>query len=236
MATTPQPHRVYHGKDVEMLTAISSIMDAAVEYKTALQAERSTWADPFFSDLKDDIDTVIQTYMGVDGAKELRLATQAVLGIQANAIEDLVAFKTQLERDYRTDQPTLSEDLNELGFTAYFKDAYHKDQEALVQLLLQFKTNMTPALQTTLVAKGQSATRITRITGYADTLKNANISQETFKSSRKPATEEAINAFNGVYSRVMDIAVIAANLFKNDLPKQSRFHYSKVLKAENTFH
>lgn len=235
MSVTKQPRRIYKGADAEMLTAISSITEAAIEYKTELQAERSNWADPFFTTLKDDIDDIIHDNLGIDSAKDLRLSTQALKLIQTPALDDLVSFKKQLERDFRADKTTLNEYLIQFGFTDFFKAAYNQDQEALVQLLFQFQTNMTPATQAIIVAKGASAVRITRIIGYAETLKNANVSQETFKSGRKTITAETTNTFNTIYSRVMDVAVIAADLFKKDKAKQSRFLYAKIVSAENTY-
>lgn len=235
MSVTKQPRRTYTSGDAEMLTAISTITEAAIEYKTELQAERSNWVGTFFTTLKTDIDTVIQTHLGIDSAKSLRQSTNALKDVQEPAIEELVTFKKQLQRDFRTDKPTLTEYLKQLGFTTYFKAAYSKDQEALVQLLFAFQANMIGSTQADIVAKGAATARITRISGYAQTLKDANVTQETFKSSRKTVTADSINTFNDIYARVMDVAVIAANLFKKDKAKQSRFLFSKLVAAENTY-
>lgn len=49
--TTPVT-RKYNTKDVEMLTAAATIIENAMENKAFLQSKRSTWADPFFDNLK----------------------------------------------------------------------------------------------------------------------------------------------------------------------------------------
>ncbi len=185
-----------------------------------------------FSNLQAEIDTVTKTWLGADNVKELRKATQTVEGIQANALHALAEIKVQIERDFRQDKTTRDELLNELGFATYFKDAVNKDQGALVQLLLRFKQALTPAIQTLLTAKGADAGTLTEITGYADTLNIANISQEAFKSSRKTSTQAAATAFNNIYGKVMDVAIIAANMFKGDAAMQARFSYSKLMKAQ----
>ena len=147
--------------------------------------KRSTWADPFFTNLKTRIDTAVQTFLGVDSAKNLRQATQVVIGLQKNAILDLAEFKIQVVEDFKSDKIRRDEILNQLGFTSYHKGAQKGDQEALINLLFQFKTNMVAALKTEITAKGTAATLIDRIITYANTLKNADVTQETFKGTRK---------------------------------------------------
>ena len=224
--------RVYKGTDAQMLTAINTIVQAAIDNQKTLVARRASWADPFLPDLQTEIDTVTQTYIGVDSAKDLRTATQLVTQIQAGAIDALEEVKVQIERDFRDDKTTRDELLNELGYTACFKAAYRKDQGALVNLLLRFKKSLTPDVQTQLTGKGTDAGTLTAITGYADTLNNANISQEGFKSSRTSSTQTAVAAFNNMYNKVMDVAVIAAKFFKDSPATQLRFSYSKVLTAQ----
>ena len=150
--------RIYNTKDVDMLIAIDTIIDSAIANKTFLQTKRSTWADPFFQNTKAEINTTVQTYLGVDSTQTLRQSTQIVKGIQANALRDLAEVKVQIQVDF-SDQPTRkTEILTQLGFTTYFAAAQTKDQEALINLLFQFKTNLTPTLKTEIVTKGTAAT------------------------------------------------------------------------------
>lgn len=55
------------------------------------------------------------------------------------------------------------ENLIELGFTTYNTKAKQGNQEGLIALLYQFKTNMTNTLQTELVSNGSNSALITVI-------------------------------------------------------------------------
>ena len=224
--------RNFKGSDAEMLTAISTITQAAIENQAALAAKRASWADPFFTNLKTEIDDVTKTYLGADSVKDLRKATQTIEAIQATALGNLEEIKVQVERDFRQDKTTRDELLNELGYAAFFKAAAKKDQNALVQLLFRFKQGLTPDVQAQLTEKGIDAGTLTTLIGFADVLNNANVTQETFKSNRKISTQAAVNALNDVYGKAMDVAIIAAKLFKGDAAKQARFSYSRAMKAQ----
>src|SRR5437764_6168891 len=122
------PVRHYKGKDVEMVTVISTITEAAILHKDILQPKRSNWADPYFNDLKTRIDTGVQTYLGVDSAKELRQSTQLLNDIQLEVLPLLAEFKVQVEVDF--EKPRRDEILKQLGFTLYHNDARRGNQEA----------------------------------------------------------------------------------------------------------
>lgn len=160
--------RAYTGKDVDMLTVCGSIIDHAIDNKTFLVSKRSNWADPFLPDIKTRISNAFSDVLGIDNAQAMRDATQIVTGIQKNALRDLAEFKVQIMEDFKSNKKRRDEILNRLGFTAHLKDAQGKDQEALIELLLQFKKNMTTALQTEITNAGMSATLITTIISYAD--------------------------------------------------------------------
>ena len=221
--------RKYSNKDVEMLTAIATIIENALANKTFLQSKRSTWVDPFFEDLKTKIEQTTDTFLGKDAAKQMREATQVVTQIQKQALSDLAEFKVQVEQDFKSNPVQKTEIITQLGFATYFKTANTGSQEALVNLLFQFKSNLSAALNTEIVAKGTAQATIDAIVGYAEALKNANISQETFKGTRKEITDEAINAFNEIYDQVISIAKIASNFYKTDKSKQQLFSFSKVI-------
>ncbi len=144
----PTTQRNYKNKDVEMLITASTIIENAIANKVFLQKKRSTWADPFFNNIKDRIENAIQTYLGVDSAKDLRQATMTVLGIQKEAISQLAELKIQISEDFKSEKPRRDEILNQLGFTSYLKDVQKKDQKALINLLFQYKTNLSKDLKT----------------------------------------------------------------------------------------
>uniref|UniRef100_UPI00404817AA hypothetical protein n=1 Tax=Flavobacterium sp. TaxID=239 RepID=UPI00404817AA len=195
--------RKYKVKDVEMLTAAATIVENAIANKTLLLSKRSTWADPFFNDLKTQIEDITETYLGKDAAKEMREATQVVLSIQAQAQIDLAEFKIQIEQDFKKEP-------------------------------VQKKEILTPTLNTEIVAKGIAQATIDRIIGYANTLKQANITQEGKKGGRKVITEEVVVTFNEIYEQVISIAKIAHNFYKTDKTKQELFSFAKVAATINS--
>ena len=225
--------RTYTGKDVEMLTSCSTIVDHATEHKTFLVSKRANWIDPFFPDLKTRIDNAFTNILGVDNAQQMRTATQVVLGIEANALPALSEFKIQIMEDFTDKKVRRDEILTNLGFTAHLKAAQKSDQEALIQLLLSFKLNMTPAMQTEITNKGMAAATITTIISYAQVLKDSNITQETMKGSRKVITAAGVKEFNEIYKQVSSVAKISANFFKTDKAVQEKFSYAKTLKNLN---
>lgn len=232
MSTITTP-RKYKFTDVVMLTSLSTIVENAIANKAALIQKRPTWADPFLQNLQQRINDAIQTYVGVDSAKALRAATKTFETLQEDALQKLSFLKLQIEQDFKKDASQKAEFLSQLGFTSFYKIAsQNKSQDALIDLLYQFKKNATPALISSITAKGITATSINEIVSIADTLKNANISQETFKSTRPSITSEAINVFNELYDDVIAVAKISAGIFKEDKARQESFSFTKLSKVQ----
>jgi hypothetical protein len=231
-----QPVRHYHCKDVDMLTVASTLIGNAIANKTFLQSKRSTWADPFFDNLSKQIDTTTQTYLGADNAQSLRNETITLYSIKDSALSDLGELKIQLEEDFKGTPTTLNEILIELGYHDYYVKAYHGDEQSLVQLLFRFNTNMTPALQTQITTLGTDPTTITNILGYATTLNAANITQETFKASRKEATAEGITAFNAIYDAVISVGRISAKFYEGQPAMEQQFEFTVLLRNLSSGH
>jgi hypothetical protein len=223
-----QISRNYKVKDVDMLLASSTIVESAITNKTVLLAKRSNWADPYFANLKTRIDKAIDTHLGIDNAKQLRIATQTVLGIQKTALKDLAELKVQIIEDFKKEPNTQKEILITLGFTSYDKASKTGDQEALINLLYQFKANLTPTLKTQIVAKGTAATLLDGILAYAKVLKDADVTQESKKGTRKEITATAIIEFNNIYDEIISIANISKKFFKDNLPLRDQFSFNKV--------
>ena len=226
--------RKYKKKDIEMLTAAEVIIDNAIANKAFLQTKRTTWADPFFDNLKTQIQTTTDTHLGKDAAKNMRIASQVVYGVQATALANLSELKVQIDQDYKNNPTQKTEILTQLGYTTYYKASQNGDQEALVNQLFQYKQNLTPALKADIIAKGTAQTTLDAITAQAQTLKDANISQETYKGTRKEITTEAITAFNTIYDTVISIANISKNFYKTDPIKKEQFSFTKVIANLNS--
>ena len=225
--------RNYRVKDVDMLISAATIVESAIANKSFLQSKRNTWQDPFFEDLQAKIENAIQNHLGIDSAKDLRQATQTIVAIHTQALKDLAEVKTQITEDFKTDKTQLAEILNQLGFTAFHKTAQTGDQEALINLLYRFKTNLTPVLKDQIVAKGTAAISLDNITAHADILKAADITQETFKASRKTVTAASLKEFNEIYDQIISISKIATVFFKDQPTLKDQFSFNKVSKTLN---
>ncbi len=220
--------RKYKTRDVEMLTTAATIIENAIANKEYLQTKRTTWADPYFQNLKEQIQNTTDTYLGKDAAQQMRQATQTLLAIQTQALKDLAELKVQIEQDFKKTPTQKTEILTQLGFATHHKTAQKGDQEALINLLYQFKNNLNTTLSTQIVEKGTAQATLDTIIAHANTLKEANITQETYKGTRKEITEEAITAFNKLYEEVISITKIASNFYKTEKTKQQQFSFAKV--------
>lgn len=225
---TQEVKRRYALKDIDMLLSAATIMDSAIENEKFLSAKRSTWASPYFQNVRVKIDQVITDYIGLDGVKELRQATQSLKEIQAVALIDLSELKVQIGVDFEKDRVRRDEILTMLGFTQNHKDARTGDQEALISLLYQLNTNLSAELKTELSNKGIAMELLDRLNTYASNMKEADIFQEGKKGTRKVITAQALNEFNEVYLQVSGIAKIAKNFYRDDKARGDKFLFSKV--------
>ena len=119
--------------------------------------------------------------------------------------------------------------LNNLGFARHLKKGQKGNQEALIQLLYAFKTNMTETLRQEITAKGMSATIIDNLMGYAETFRQANVAQEALKGSTKSITSEVSATFNAIYEEVIGICKIASAYYKFEPLKKEQFSFAKVI-------
>ena len=155
--------RKYSTKDVDFLITADTIINSAIANQPFLETKRSTWKPAFFQDIKTQINNAIETYLGVDSAKALRDASQVVYAIVTPANAILAEVKVQIEEDFKDTPTQKNEILNNLGYTSYFADARRGDQEGLINLLYQFKTNLSPDLTTKIVNKGTAQASLDEI-------------------------------------------------------------------------
>lgn len=222
--------RKYKVKDVDMVLAISTIVENAKLNQPYLQSKRSTFTMDYFNQLQTEIDAVIQQYLGADNAKQLRDSTALLYVKQKEALKLASEMKLQIELDFPDDKKEM---LNNLGFTAYWTRAQKKDQEALVNLLYRFKTNLTPALKATMIANGTIATDINAMIAKADELQVSNTAQETNKGNRPIQTEAELTAYNMIYNKVIAVAKMANRFYKGNETHQRLFSFSKISKTIN---
>ena len=226
--------RLYKGKDVDMLTALSTILTNAQANQPTLQQKRTNLTVAYLKDLETRLNTIIKDNLGVDNAKQLRQQTATVYGIEKPAYTALSVMKKQIESSFSNNKPRLKELLTELGYNSFFKGAQNKDTEAVINLLYQYQENMTPALQEELTASGIPTEDITQPLAYAETLRTANVSQESFKGTKKVATADVVQAFNDIYLEIISkISKLAAVFFPGSKPQQQLLSYTHIIKTMN---
>jgi hypothetical protein len=217
-----------------MLVAAKIICENLSKRLSELANVRSDWTKEFVSDLLTRIDNAVKNFLGLDPKQSLRSASKTVYEIQVPALRDLSLFKVQIDGDYLHDKAQRDEILTTLGFAELFKKAMKKEHEAIIQLLYTFTTNMTPALKTEITSNGMQPSLIDRISGYADTLQAANVTQGTAKLSTKVITESAIIEFNAIYDDISVVCKIASKYYKADKLLKDMFTFSKIIRNMGT--
>ena len=226
--------RVFSGSGFDMLTAASTVVEHAIDNKEFLIQKRVQWADPYFADLKLRISNDFTSCLGIDPKKLLRSATATLTRVQEDALTDLSDFQVQLKEDFKSDELLKNELLTSLGFTSWFSKAKRKNQAALINLLLKFKSTLDGTARDVLLDAGYSAELLDKICGYANVLNEANTSQETLKGSSKEPTEEAVKELNAVYREVIGLAKIARRFFIKDKVKAELFNFKKIMKQQHS--
>jgi hypothetical protein len=225
--------RSYSAKDAVMLTALSVILKNAEDNLTELTAENDNWNATLVSTLKARVDKDFTDILGIDPKKDQRAATATVKAIQIAALPLLSTVSLRMGVAIK-DAVRRTELLNQLGFTAFAKKAQAKDQIALIELLAQFKTNLTVEVKAEITAsKDIKATVIDSIIGYANTFSNENITQETYKSNSKNITAEGVAALNATYTAVVtEFAKLVQDFYKKKKSaKKDLFSFSAIKKA-----
>jgi hypothetical protein len=214
--------RNYKYKDVIMLMAAKAVLNSMLDNLGTLGMVRTNWTEAYVTDLIERIENDIEIYLGLDKKQPLRDATAVLNAIVSPAMFDLALVKIQIEVDF--DKKAI-EIKKELGINEKLGE---NDQEDLIETLYAFKKGMTPALKTQVTAKGTNPELIDRIIGYASQLQQANLAQEGQKGTTKEVSQEAVDAFNAVYSEVIGICKIASKVFKDKPLKKDLFSFTKV--------
>lgn len=216
--------RIYTYKDVVMLMAAKTLLQTMRAHLDELGQVRTNWTEAYITELILKIDTAIENFLGLDKKQPLREATDLLNQLMNPALRDLSLIKTQVEVDFKKNA---TEILKTLGLN---KKLALLGQEELIETLFSFKKGMTPKLKTEMTAKGTNPVLIDKILGYTTRLEQANISQETLKSSTQDVSEELVVTFNSIYTEVIGIGKIASKYYINDPLKKDKFTFSKIVR------
>jgi len=222
-------NRNYRCKDVDMLLASKTIAESFRANISELSAIRSIWTDQYALELIARIDNAIAGTLGTDSRKDLRGATASLLSIQAPAKRDLAFVRLTINEEFKQTPARRDEILNTLGFTLYMRRGVNANQEEMVQLLYTFKNNLTDPLRQEIISTGINPALINNILGYAETYRQANVMQESLKSSTKDITDEVIATFNGIYHEIIGICKTGMKYYAFEPLKKERFNFAKVL-------
>jgi hypothetical protein len=220
--------RNYNFKDVDMLMAAKTIAEAFKANITELSGIRTDWTAQYADDLIVRIDTGIEKNLGVDTRKNLREATASLASVIMPARRDLSFFKTQIDDDFKKEPIQRDEIIKVLGFSRFLKDVQNKSQEAIIQLLYTFKTNMSESLKQEITNKGMNPALIDKIIEYAATIKQANVAQETNKGVTKEISKEVKDAFNTIYDEIIGICKKASKYYQYEPMKKELFTFSRI--------
>ena len=224
--------RKFPCKAIELLIVGETIVTVAATHTEALAKRRAAFTPAYFDELKTNIDKAYTNVLGVDNAQPMKDATQLLGGMMKPAKNDLVDFNKQLTFDFRKNATRLKQLKDQLGFTTHYAKLKSGDQENFIQLLAKFKTNMLADTKTEILTQGTDANLIDRILGYANTLKNANVTQEVGKLLRKELTQQDISILNDLYDQLILINNIARRSDLGDTVKKT-FSFPALLKNLN---
>lgn len=220
----------YSCKDVTMLLATKLIALNFKDYIAELSVVNNKWTTDYADDLFVRIDNIIKKHLGVDAKVDLRKSTSSLNSLIVKVCKDLADFKLLLETLFKNDVVRKREIINDLGFKHYYKDVLNKKQEAVINLLYAFKTNMTDDLRAELNAKGVQNNLVDSLVANADIVEAANDEQENCKFLSKEISFNKRVLFNSLYDEVIIICRLASSYYKNLPVKKAMFTFSKVAK------
>lgn len=225
--------RIYSAKDAVMLTVLSVILNNALENITELSEENENWNADSIEALQAKVEKDFKEILGIDPKKDQREATTIVKGIQAEALPILSTVSLRLNVAVK-DAARRKELLIQLGFAAFGKKAQAKDQIALIELLAKMRTNTTAAVKAEITAsKDIKAPVIDKLIGFADTLHQNNVTQETFKKSSEIVTANGVAELNATYTAVVtNFSKLVQDFYKKKKsPKANLFSFSSIKKT-----
>jgi hypothetical protein len=218
----------YPGKTVNAVIVLKIVSINFLDQIEELSKARTTWTPEFATALAKSVDTVSETYLGVNTRNELFTATATLTKLILPVKDDLATIKKNISIDFKTDEITRKDILSKLGYPTG-RTVSQLNQAELVGLLTAFKRALVPALLTEITAKGLPAEIPNRVLAAVTPITEANAIQEKLKTSTKEATDTTIKELNKIYEQVIDICKIAADHFKKDPVKKEKFTFSKLM-------
>lgn len=222
----------YGSSVIVMLIAAGTVCENVRQFLEKFTKERPEVNDQFIDALELDINNALKKYFGINSHTQVKEETQIVKKISKIALDDLGLFHVQFASDFKKDKERKDFISSTLGFTKLWRKAQNKNQTALIELLLTFQNNFTPALQSEITAKGLNPARIASVLAHADVLNKANITQESLKGVAKVKTAAANAVFDDIYERSMKLCNLGKSLFKVDKARKAMFSFRALERAQ----
>lgn len=228
--------RKYSAKDEVMLIVLAVILKNSTTNLAELTLKNPNWTAAFIAALQLRVDDAFKNILGLDPKGNQRDATDIVQAMQLKVLPLLSSFSLFLRPAFKDNNIRRNEILTKLGFSSFYAKAEKKNIPALIELLFQFSSSMTPALKTEIIAsKDISAADIDAIIAFTQTLKNSNINQKTFQTTSKTITSANVEVLNQLYEDVVTYySVLVSDYFKKKKSATvDSFRFGKIKKEVN---
>lgn len=219
--------RNYRFPSFEMLQAALIIIGFFLELIDKFKEYNTLYTPEYGGTLKKRTEYGI-SLLAKDIKSMQRNATRSIVDITADAKIKLVTFFTSLSNAYRYDKAMLAELKTTLGYDAFMKKTQKSNQEAAIQFVNTFASNITP-YRADIIAKGIPEARIDEIGSLGKEALDANVTQESEKEKSIQLTAEQQAEFNAIYTEVIAICKEGQNIFKTDATMRSRFVFDTIV-------
>lgn len=219
--------RAYSYKDNVILIASIEIGKALLANIQELSMARNNRNEGYANNFINRVNNAMEQYLGLNKTEAQKKATEKVNEIHSSALKSVTFFKKQIEVDF--DKAEAKQILDNLGIPSTLKALNNGDQEGMIQLLFAFKKGMTNELKQEITSKGMNPALIDGIINYTNQLKDAEVNQELLKTTTKEVSNEAVFAFNEIYSEAIGICKIASTFYQDNPLKKELFTFSKIV-------
>lgn len=228
--------RKYRGKDIEMLLALLILIGYIKERQKELGGYLTTLTLDAIIDLEKRVNRCLDVDLNVKNGLKLAGLTRRVNEIYDLAEGQLGILESLIDMKFKTDPYFVKDMKLKFGFTEHLKRVREQDdQEALINLLLNFKASY-PEYDKAFTNKGINPTIAETLVTCATKLKEADVEQEQLKENTPALNQEKVIHFNAIYEEVMDLCRFAKRVYHDQPNVKKKFAYTSVLKRMNLKH
>lgn len=230
MNLTPTTLRLFPAPVTNYLTAAEVIATHGLTYNAELLEEDTTLTREVIQQFITDVIKAKNRYIGQDKRSDQRDATDQVENKMFALRKPLKSILNIIENKFG--EAESAELLNKLGYTAWWRPATRsQSQRAMIELLKQFRDNLTDERRDLLLEKGANPNYLQIISTEAEKFDTANTAQEVKKGESVVLTQEAVIAINALHLRLRDILDAGKNAFSADRVRRRLFSLDATMSA-----